>query len=99
MVLPSDKGCETVVMKKKYYLAKSNNLLKDEKAYMSLKRDLTSKQKDKFVDALQDLKERGVIDNGLYKMLYPTTAQPPRFYGLSKVQRPTCGFNLFNNNR
>ena len=54
---------------------------------MKLKRDPTSKYKDKFVDALQDLKERGVIDKGLYKKLCPTTDQPLQFYDLPKVQK------------
>ena len=68
-------------MKKEDYLEKCNNLLKDERTYLKLKTDLTSKYKDKFVEALQDLKEKGVIDMGLYKKLYPTMDQPPRFYG------------------
>ena len=50
MVLPADKGRVTVVMKKEEYLEKCYNLLKDEKTYLKLKRD-------KFVDALQGLKE------------------------------------------
>ena len=72
---------------KEDYLEKYNNLLKEERTYMKLKRDPTSKYKDKFVEALQDLKERGVIDKGLYKKLYPTTDQPPQFYGLPKVHK------------
>ena len=40
-----------------------------------------------FVHVLQDLKERGVIDKGLYKMLYPTTDESPRFYGLPKLHK------------
>ena len=47
------------------------------KTYLKLKRDLTSKYNEKFVDALQDLKHRGVIDKSLYKKLYPTTDQSP----------------------
>ena len=64
-----------------------SQLLKHEKTYLKLKRDPTSKYRDTFVDALQDLKERGVIDKGLYKKLYPTTDQPPRFNGLPKVHK------------
>ena len=39
------------------------------------------------MDTLQDLKEREVIDNTLYKKLYPTNDQPPRFYGLPKIHK------------
>ena len=87
MVLTANKGRVRVVMKKEEYLEKCNNLLKDEKTYLKLKRDPASKYRDKFVDAIEDLKERGVIDKGLYKKLYPTTDQPLRFYGLPKVHK------------
>ena len=63
-------------------MEKCNNLLK---TYLKLKRDPTSKYRNKFVDALQDLKARGVMDKELYNKLYPTTDQPPQFYGLPKV--------------
>ena len=87
MVLPADKGQMTVVMKNQDYLEKCKNLLKDEKTYLKLKRDPTNKYRDKCVDALQHLKERGVIDKGLSKKLYLSTDQPPRLYGLSKVHK------------
>ena len=45
MVLPADKGHVIVVMKKEDYSEKSNNLFKDEKAYLKLKRDPISKYK------------------------------------------------------
>ena len=52
MVLPADKGLLTMVMKKEDYLEKCNNLLKDDKTYLKLKRDPTRKYRDKCVDAL-----------------------------------------------
>ena len=33
------------------------------------------------------MKERGVIDKGLYKKLYPIMDQPSQFYGLPKVHK------------
>ena len=66
-----------MVMKKEECLEKCNNLLKDEKIYMKLKRGPTNKYIDTFVDALHDLKEAGVINKSLNKKLYPTTDQPP----------------------
>ena len=68
-------------------MERCNNLLKDETTYLKLKRDPTSKYRDKFVDTLHDFKERVVIDKGLHKKLYRTTDQPPRFYGLPKVHK------------
>ena len=55
--------------------------------YLKLKRDPTSKYRDKFVDELQDLKEREMINKGLYKKLYPTIDRPTQFYGLTKVHK------------
>ena len=76
-----------MVMKKEEYLEKGNNLLKGEKTYQNLRRDPVNKYRDKFIDALQDLKEKWMIDKSLYKKLYLTTDQPPEFYGLSKVHK------------
>ena len=86
MVLPADKGRVTVVMKEKY-VEKCNLLLKDEKTYQKMKGDPTRKYKDRFVEVLQDLKDREVIDKFPYKKLYPTVDQPPRFYDLPKVHK------------
>ena len=62
-------GTGMIVVMKEEYLDKCNNLLKDEKTYMKLKRDPNNKYKDKFVDALQDLKERGVINKSCTEQL------------------------------
>ena len=96
IVLPADKGRVTVVIKKEDYLEKCTSLLKDERTYLKMKRDPTSKYKETFVEALQDLKERGVIDKGLYKKLYPTMDQPSQFYGLPKVHRADTNAALTN---
>ena len=37
--------------------------------------------------AVKVSKERGVIDKGIYKKLYPTTDQPTRFDDLPKVHK------------
>jgi hypothetical protein len=89
MVLPADKGRVTVVMNKEDYLSKCKDLLKDEKTYTKLKKDPTVKFKQEIVDALIDLKNRKVISPKLHKDLYPTEDQPPRFYGLPKVHKPS----------
>ena len=43
--------------------------MRDEKTYLKLKRDPTSKYKEAFVDVLVDLKDREVIYKGLYKKM------------------------------
>ena len=64
-------------------------LLKDEKTYKKLKRDPTLNYQDKFKEALWDLKVRGVIPDKMHSDLFPTTDQPPRFYGVPKVHKAT----------
>ena len=51
----------TVVMKKEEYLEKYNQLLKNKKIYQKLKRDLTSRYRDKLIEVLKDLKDRNMI--------------------------------------
>ena len=86
-VLPADKGRVTVIMKKEEYREKCGMLLEDRKTYQKLKSDPTAKYKKQFIAALKVLKERNVIPPALHKRLYPTTDQPPRFYGLPKVHK------------
>ena len=87
MVLPADKGRVTVVMNTEEYYQKCEALLSDSKTYKKLKGDPTAKFKRQFVTALKDLKDRKVISWEFHKKLYPTTDQPPRFYGLPKVHK------------
>ena len=92
IVLPADKGRMTVVMKEEY-VEQCNLLLKYGKTYQELKRDPTSKYKERFVDVLQTRKDRDAIDRFLYKKLYPNVDQPLKFYGLPKVHKvntPLC---------
>ena len=86
-VLPADKGRVTVIMKKEEYKEKCRLLLEDSKTYQKLPSDPTARYKKQFISALKDLKDRKVIPPALHKRLYPTTDQPPRFYGLPKVHK------------
>ena len=72
MILPADKGRVTVVLNKKEYEEKRQQLLGDEKTYKKLKGDPTKKFKAELVTVSKDLKDRKVITWELYKKLYPT---------------------------
>ena len=72
MILPADKGRVKVVMNKKEYEEKCQQLLEDSKTYQKLKGDPTQKFKKELVSVLKDLKERGVTPPALHKKLYPT---------------------------
>ena len=84
MILPADKDRTTVVMDKQEYLNKCNSMLQDTKTY---KHDPTAKYKRELAALLKDLKDREVISNTLRKRLYPTSDQPPRFYGVPKTHK------------
>ena len=87
MILPADEGRTTVVMDKQEYLDKCNSMLQDTKTYKKLKHDPTAKYKREVVALLKELKDREVISNTLHKRLYPTSDQPPRFYGVPKTHK------------
>ena len=57
-------------MNKEEYLDKCNHLLRDEKTYQKLKRDLSNRHRDKLIEVLKDLKDREVIDKNLHKNLH-----------------------------
>ena len=87
MVLPADKGRVTVVLDKEEYTKKCMDLLSDQRTYKKLKSDPTAKYKRDLVELLKEIKEKFNLPQSLYKQLYPTNDQPPRFYGLPKVHK------------
>ena len=86
VILTADKGVAMVVMEKKEYIKKSEDLL-NQTTYKALTTDLTSKYKSKLINLLKNIKAEGGIDNNTYKRLYPTGAVPPKYYGLPKVHK------------
>ena len=63
IALPADKGRASVVLNKQDYLDKAQKLLDDKNTYEKLKKDPTSKYKDKPVGILQKLEKDQVITN------------------------------------
>ena len=86
VILTADKGVTMVVMKKKEYIKKSEDLL-NQSTYKALTTDPTNKYKSKLINLLKTIKAEGGIDNNTYKRLYPTGAVPPKYYGLPKVHK------------
>ena len=86
VILTADKGVSMVVMEKKEYIRKSEDLL-NQSTYIALTTDPTNKCKNKLINLLKTLKAEGGIDNNTYKRLYPTGAVPPKYYGLPKIHK------------
>ena len=86
-ILPADKGRATVVLDRKEYEQKIETLLSDQKTYELLKKDPTTTVKNKLINQLKTWKKEGTISNDLYKKIYPTFDQAPKFYGILKIHK------------
>ena len=75
-----------VVMEKKEYIKKSEDLL-NQSTYIALTTDPTNKCKNKLMNLPKTIKAEGGIDNNTHKRLYPTGAVPPKYYGLPKIHK------------
>ncbi|XP_072019492.1 uncharacterized protein [Amphiura filiformis] len=87
-ILPADKGRLVVVLNTEDYQNKCEKLLSDTNTYKNLgTRDPTNKYKKELISVLQDLENEGGINRVEYRKLYPTTENPPKFYGLPKIHK------------
>ena len=87
VILTADKGVALVIMEKKDYIQKAEELL-NTTTYKKIPEDPTNKQKNKLVNILKSIKSEGGLNEDTYKKLYPTGAVSPKFYGLPKVHKP-----------
>ena len=86
MILTADKGVCLVVMDKKDYIDKSEDLL-SKSTYKILPSDPTTRHKNKLITLLKTIKTEDGIQENTYKRLYPTGASSPKYYGLPKVHK------------
>ena len=82
MILPADKGRATVILDKSDYFGKVDKILNDKKTYQILKKNPTTTFKNRLINILRNIKKESNISQTLYRQLYPTSDQAPRFYGL-----------------
>ena len=85
-ILTADKGVSLVVMNKEDYQKKALELL-DQPTYKAITTYPTTKYKNRLISLLKTIMSEGRIDEVTYKMLYPTGAGTPKFYGLPKVHK------------
>ena len=74
-----------MVLDKAEYNIKAQDLLKDERTYIST--DPTNKLKNKLISLLKKIKTDGGISDQLYNKMYPTGAVAPKLYGLPKAHK------------
>ena len=87
VVLTAEKGVAMVIMDQQDYTNKAQALLQDTNAYKVLPKDPTPQLKNKLISLLKDIKQTGGLTTQKYKQLYPTSAVPPKFYGLPKIHK------------
>ena len=87
LVLTADKGVALVVIDKKDYIQKMNQLLEDKNTYRLLKMDPTNKQKNRLINILRRIQSEGRLEEYTYKKMYQTGASSPKLYGLPKIHK------------
>ena len=87
LILPADKGRATVLLDKIDYEHKIEQMLADSTTYLRLQKDPTTKYKNKLTKLLKNLKDNNKITIQQWKYMYPTSEDPPKFYGLPKIHK------------
>ena len=86
VILPADKGNATVILSRKDYVMKMENLLEDE-AYKKVTCDPTSRMKKRISTALNDCEQKGYITTKQRMHLAHQFSSSPQIYGLPKVDK------------
>ena len=79
----TDKGVAIVVMDKDDYI-KTEDLL-NQPTYKIIPAAHTTRQKNKVINLLKNIKAEGGISEEPYKKTYPSGAGSPKFYGLPMI--------------
>ena len=95
VIIQADKGNCTVVMDRKDYDEKVQEILNDQKTYKVLDKDPTQQTERKLNEKLANLKREDKISDNLYKKLRSSDSLPPHFYGLPKVHKPGASSSAY----
>ena len=87
IILTADKGVVLVIMERKDYIEKAQQLLQDPNTYKTIPTDPTTKLKTRLITKLKKIKLDTGMDDITYRRMYPTGAVIPKFYGLPKVHK------------
>ena len=95
VIQKSDKGNSVVILNKRDYLNRMEELLSDTSKFKRLRikkgcdYNHIANQEIRISKALRDIRNRGAMLEALYQDLNPTGTQPSVMYGLSKIHKPT----------
>ena len=80
-------------MDRKDYIQKAEVLLA-QLGYRTIDRDPTNKIKARLKTKLRTIKKETRLDEGTYKIMYPTGCVPPKFYRLTKNHKTSTPLGL-----
>ena len=87
VILPADKGNMTVILNRKDYDTKIDDLLLDGDTYNKLKKNPTAKVEKKITECLKELHREEYITTEKKNLLTPQYSTSPQLYGLPKVHK------------
>ena len=85
VVLTVDKAVAMVVVEKQDYMDKALALLNGTSTHKTLHKDPTTRLRNSLITKVKGIKQQGGLSDNNYKKLYPTSAVPSMFYGLSQI--------------
>ena len=74
------------MIEREEYIKKAEELL-NQATYKVIPADPTTKQKNKLIMLLKNIKAEGGINGETKRKMYPTGADIPKFYGLPKIHK------------
>ena len=77
LILTPDKGLALVVIDKADYIEKAEDLL-NKTTYRKILEDPTSRQKNRLISILRNIKTEGGLTEEAYRRMYPTGAGSPK---------------------
>ena len=92
----ADESNKTIIMNRNDYDTKIYNLLNNPSTYTKLRKNPTNEINNTLTITLNDLKNRNIIDEKLYKFLHCSTNIAPKFYGLHKIHKIDCPLRPIN---
>ena len=84
------KSNKTILMNKNDYNTKIYNLLNNPSTYSKLKKDPTNESNNTLTIILNELEDKNIINEKLYKFFHCSTNIAPKFYGLPKIHKIDC---------
>ncbi|KAI4489735.1 hypothetical protein M0804_003917 [Polistes exclamans] len=90
IVTRSDKGNNTVIMKKDEYLKEMEKLLEDKNTYSLLNKDPTNKFEKMANNLITKLQNELIITEAMGKNLRSYNTVSPKLYGLRKTHKKEC---------